>query len=98
MSRTLTDSDRSSLIRIAYANPNLRSTLLPLLADSGGARDERGRKQVLAARDTHYYFTVIGEGKKSYLEVERELRNILKREGWSKVEIHDEMRDEHEDA
>lgn len=50
-----------------------------------------------AARANDYSFTVLGSGKKSYLEVERDLPALLKREGWTRVEIHDEMRNEHED-
>lgn len=30
----MSDTLRSGLIRLAYANPDLRSTLLPLLADN----------------------------------------------------------------
>lgn len=59
-------------------------------------------RQVLAStkaakRENNYYFTVLGEGKKTYREVERDLPALLKREGWTRVEVHDEMRDEHEE-
>jgi hypothetical protein len=47
--------------------------------------------------EDRYHFTVLGDGRKSYREVERDLPTLLKREGWSRVEVHDEMRDEHED-
>ena len=50
-----------------------------------------------AAHATRYHFSVLGEGKKNYREVERDLPTLLKREGWTRVEIHDEMRNEHDD-
>lgn len=63
--------------------------------------DVQGRQVVASTRQgksaNRYYFSVLGEGRKGYREVERDLPALLRREGWTRVEVHDEMRDEHEE-
>lgn len=46
---------------------------------------------------SRYYFSVLGEGPESYRTVERELPTLLRKAGWTRAEVHDELRNEHED-
>lgn len=55
------------------------------------------RAMLPSGHPNKYYFTVLGEGRDPYHAVAKNLPAILKREGWTSVEVHDENSYEHDE-